>query len=117
MLIGFEEINTILLSKNITITGALHIGAHECEELSFYNKLGLQDSDIIWVDAIPNKVTEARNRGIPNVFNAVISNKDDEDIIFNVTNNCQSSSILELGTHAQEYPDIVYGIKRIIRFI
>ena len=34
----------------------LHIGAHECEELSFYNQLGLKEEDIIWVDAINEKV-------------------------------------------------------------
>ena len=42
MLIKFEEINKILLSNNINITGSLHIGAHECEELDFYNNLGLK---------------------------------------------------------------------------
>ena len=33
MLIAFEEIYQILTNYGITITGALHIGAHECEEL------------------------------------------------------------------------------------
>ena len=35
MLISFEEINNVLLSKNINITGAFHIGAHDCEEILF----------------------------------------------------------------------------------
>ena len=42
MLITFEQINEILLSKNININGSFHIGAHDCEELTFYNKLGLK---------------------------------------------------------------------------
>ena len=108
MLINFQQINKVLLSKNINITGSLHIGAHECEELVFYNNLGLNIKDIIWIDAIPSKVNEAKKRGIPNVYQAVITDKDDEDVTFNISNNVQSSSVLEFGTHAQEHPWVYY---------
>jgi FkbM family methyltransferase len=108
MLIKYEEIVKQFLLNNISITGAFHIGAHECEEMSFYNQLGLNMKDIVWIDAIPSKVTEATNKGILNVYNAVITDKDDEDIIFNISNNGESSSILELGTHLQEHPGIFY---------
>ena len=108
MLISFEEINKKLLSENIKITGSFHIGAHECEELHFYNQIGLKAEDVIWVEAIPLKVNQSIKRGIPNVYNAVITDKNDEEIIFNISNNVQSSSVLELGTHLQEHPGIVY---------
>jgi FkbM family methyltransferase len=62
----------------------------------------------VWIDAMISKVNEATQKGIPNVYNAVITDKDDEEIIFNVSNNVQSSSVLELGTHLQEHPYIVY---------
>ena len=55
MLISFEEINKILLENNISITGGFHIGAHECEELGFYNKVGLKDEDIIEIKKILSK--------------------------------------------------------------
>jgi FkbM family methyltransferase len=108
MLINFEVIQRILLFKNIQINGVFHIGAHDCEEMDFYNKMGVKKEDVVWIDAIPTKVSEAKNRGIPNVYNAVITDKDDEDIVFNVSNNVQSSSVLEFGTHSREYPSIVY---------
>ena len=108
MLISFEEIVKILLENNIHIFGSFHIGAHECEEIHFYNKLGLKPEDVVWIDAITSKVNEARKRGIPNVYNGVITDKDDEDIIFNISNNVQSSSVLEFGTHSQEHPWVVY---------
>lgn len=108
MLITFEEIHKILLSKNININGSFHIGAHDCEEIAFYNYLGLKNEDVVWIDAIPSKCMEATNRGIPNVYNAVITDKDDEEIIFNVSNNVQSSSVLEFGTHSEEHPSVVY---------
>jgi FkbM family methyltransferase len=108
MLISFQEIKTILLQMNITVNGSFHIGAHECEELDFYNKLGLTPNDILWIDAIPSKVIEAQNRGIPNVYNAVITDKDDDDVLFNIANNGQSSSVLDFNTHSQEHPWVVY---------
>jgi hypothetical protein len=108
MLIDFKEINKILVENNIDIIGAFHVGAHECEELQFYNTLGLKNKDVVWIEAIPSKVNEAITRGVPNVYNAVITDKDDEEIVFNVSNNCQSSSVLEFGTHSIEHPNVVY---------
>lgn len=108
MLISLEEINQVLSSKNIKIKGSLHIGAHDCEEMTFYNQMGLNKEDIVWIDALPFKVSEAKNRGIPNVYNAVISDKDDEEVVFNISNNFQSSSILEFETHSKEHPYVVY---------
>ena len=108
MLIGVHEIKQILSSKNIEIHGCFHIGAHECEELGVYDYLGIKPEKIVWIDAIPSKVAEAKQRGIPNVYNAVITDKNDEEVIFNVSNNVQSSSVLEFGTHLQEHPGIVY---------
>ncbi len=108
MLISFEENVKILLENNIHIFGSFHVGAHDCEEIDFYNKLGLKLEDIVWIDAVDSKVNEATKRGIPNVYNAVITDKDDEEITFNVSNNVQSSSVLEFGTHSQEHPSVVY---------
>lgn len=109
MLISVEDIKQVLLSKNIIINGVFHIGAHECEELDFYNNiLGVKSEDVIWIDAIISKVIDAKIRGIPNIYNAVITDKDDEDVVFNVSNNNQSSSVLEFGTHSTEHPGIVY---------
>ena len=108
MLIPVEIIRDILSSANIHINGAFHIGAHNCEELTAYSQLGLSDTKIVWIDAIPYKVREQQQRGIPNVFNAIISEVDNELVEFHVSNNGQSSSLLELGTHAYEHPEVVY---------
>jgi FkbM family methyltransferase len=108
MLISFEEINKILLDNKISVNGCFHIGAHECEELDFYNKLEIKKEDVIWIEAISSKVDEAKKKGVPNVYNAVITDKDDDDIVFNISNNVQSSSVLEFGTHSHEHPWVVY---------
>jgi FkbM family methyltransferase len=106
MLIPFEEIRSVLESNNIHVNGALHIGAHECEELFFYIKLGIH-KNIVWVDAIHEKVIEAKYKGLP-IYEAIITDKDDEDVTFNISNNGQSSSVLEFGTHSKEHPHVVY---------
>ena len=107
-LISFEDINNVLISRNITLTGVFHIGAHECEEMGLYNRFGVNSEDVLWIDANNYKVGQARQRGIPNVYTAVITDTDDKDIEFNIANNMQSSSVLELGTCLQEHPEIVY---------
>ncbi len=108
MLISFDEINKILLSKMIHINGCFHIGAHDCEEMEFYNKLGIKKEDVVWIDTIPLKIIEAMQKGIPNVYSAVITDKDDDDIVFNISNNVQSSSVLDFKTHSQEHPNVFY---------
>jgi hypothetical protein len=108
MLIPYHRIRDILTAHNISITGAFHLGAHECEELAFYQQLNLAPTDVIWLDAIPQKVIEAQQRGIPNVHHAVITDKDDDDVTFHISSNGQSSSVLEFGTHAQEHPWVTY---------
>jgi len=108
MLINTDTILQTLSKYGITITGAFHIGAHDCEELGFYQSLNLTMNDIVWIDAIPIKVEEAHLKNIPNVFQAVVTDKDDEIIDFHISNNIQSSSVLEFGTHAQEHPWVVY---------
>lgn len=79
----------------IKIHGVLHIGAHLCEEKNLYESWGVSSENIIWVDAIP------RCEG---VHKAVISNTDGEKVTFYTTNNHQSSSILEMGTHQIRHP-------------
>ena len=108
MLFTFDELSNIIKSNNINITGILHIGAHNCEELPTYNKLGITNDNIIWIDALSKKVEECKNSGIPNVYNAIVTDEDDKPVIFNVSNNDQSSSVLQFKTHAIAHPDIVY---------
>jgi ethanolamine utilization protein EutP (predicted NTPase) len=98
MIIDIEDIQGILLSKKISIKGCFHVGSHDCEELTNYNMLGVKTEDIVWVDALSFKVYQSVSRGIPNVYHALITDKDDEDTLFNVANNLRSSSILEFGT-------------------
>lgn len=103
MLIPKEKVRELLAKYGIQITGVLHIGAHECEEIDTYNYMNVPSRRVIWIEALEDKVELSQKRGIPNVYHSVISDKDDETISFMRTNNDQSSSILEFGTHAKHY--------------
>lgn len=104
MLIKQEAVIDALAKAGITPRGVLHIGAHECEELPFYQRIGVSKDNMVWIDAVSSKVQQAKDKGIPNVFQAVITDKDDDTVTFKITNNVQSSSILEFGTHAVHHP-------------
>jgi hypothetical protein len=108
MLISLSDIFQALWDNKINITGAFHIGAHTCGEMNFYNRLGLSDDDILWLEANNKLVISARERGIPNVYKAVVTDQDDADIVFNISNNDQCSSVLELGTCTTEHPEVKY---------
>lgn len=118
MLIEGNIIKNILFENNININGALHIGAYECEELPFYKYcLNIEENDIIWIEANKDKVEENIKNGKINIYNALITDKDNENTKFNISNNGQSSSILELETHKIEYPKISYISDTIINSI
>lgn len=117
MLIPLNEIFSTLSKYNVKAKGALHIGAHDCEELSFYTEL-LQYNDetnLVWIEAMESKVLKAKERGILNIYQGVVTDKDDEEIIFHVSQNlhcfpenCESSSILELGLVSLYHPQVSY---------
>jgi FkbM family methyltransferase len=106
MLISSETVLELLTKHNVTIRGALHIGAHECEERSFYNTyLKLSDEDVLWIDGNPVKVEEMKRKGIHHIYHGVLNDKDGE-VVFNITDNSQASSILELNHENGYYNDI-----------
>ena len=108
MLILEDELASIMEEYGIALNGVFHIGAHKCEEMPIYKKLGLEPTDVVWIDAMDTYVFLAKKWGIPHIYNAVVTDKDDDVISFNISNNNQSSSILELETHLLEHPDIHY---------
>ena len=97
-------LSQLVKKYNIQFKGVLHVGAHECEELGDYEQY-IQRSKILWIEAMENKV-EANYEHLL-IENAVISDKE-ETLKFNVSNNGQSSSLLELGLHKQFHPHIHY---------
>lgn len=84
--------------------GVIHVGSHRQEERHFYaTGLNVDPDRILWVDA--NESLCAQH---PGTVNAVLADVVGKEVDFIVTNNDgMSSSILELGLHASEYPECV----------
>lgn len=88
-------------------TGIIHIGAHLMEERKNYLSMGVDN--IIWIEANPKLYEKIKNENVSSkelFFNYAISNKDNEMCELNITNNGQSSSILELDKHKMYHPEV-----------
>ena len=111
MLIPLNALVNVMPYK---LKGVLHIGAHECEEKKSYNEQGVNDENIYWVEALELLVNKMMNKNPSmHIYQALIHEEDDKNVIFHITNNIQSSSILEFGTHATHHPN-VYSIGDIL---
>lgn len=98
----------ILVEKyKINFKGILHVGAHECEEINDYEKY-LSRNKILWVDALTNKVELCKQK-FPNLLiELAIVSDEVKEVNFNVSNNGQSSSMLEFGLHEKFHPHVKY---------
>ncbi len=102
MLIDFNSIK----KYDIPVKGVIHVGMHKAEEYPIYKESGVET--IIFVEA--NKALVDAYAPIDEncyIVHAAVSDIQ-EDVEFNITNNYESSSILELGDHAVIYPHIKY---------
>ena len=104
MLIPLHE---LVKKYNINFKGILHVGAHECEEIVHYD-VYLPRNKVLWIEALPEKV-EFCKKIYPdiNIENAIISDIE-ETVTFKVSNNYQSSSILDFELHLVHHPQIHY---------
>jgi FkbM family methyltransferase len=94
---------------NLPSMGVLHVGAHEAEEFDFYDALGW--GPITWVEAQPSLVLKLRNRldsKKNRVIEAAVWDESGVELKFKISSNSQSSSLLDLGTHSDDYPLITY---------
>ena len=104
MLIPFN----IMPIKNIK--GIIHIGAHEAEELNDYVLAGI--TNVLWVEANPNKQKIIEKKISPftkmKLGQFAATSVSGGTGRLNISNNGQSSSLLNFGTHALHYADIKY---------
>ena len=104
MLIPFDKIYN---KYKMNIRGILHIGAHKCEEQYIYNKFGINNDRIIWVEANPNLVIENLKKDSTIIIkNFICCEKDTGTTTLNIANNGASSSVYEFGTHSKYFPTI-----------
>lgn len=110
MLIPFDY---LFKKFHIQCKGVLHIGAHYGEEAPAYESVGIKE--VIWIEALPqafgilSQNMKKYSGMVHHCICACISDVDGEDVTFNVASNeGQSSSYLQFGTHAREHPTVKY---------
>lgn len=105
------------LIEGLKIKGVLHIGSHNYEEQSFYNSLDIRN--IIWVDAFNNARDPSGSAADPvnptNTYEALITDKDNIEYTFNISNNTESSSILNMKEHTRYHPEVYYVDNKVIK--
>jgi FkbM family methyltransferase len=88
--------------------GVLHIGAHKGEELASYDNLGIEN--VVWIEGNPSLAENLKRRLEPRgdqlVYNYLVSDTNDQEFDFKITNNGESSSILEMEKHLEHHPHI-----------
>lgn len=96
------------------ITGILHVGAHECQERKQYHQLGLTDNDIVWIEGNERLVAFVKTMHPQIYMIGAMVDEVQQERTFYITNNGQSSSILELGTHKEHHPTVqVIGTRQV----
>ena len=90
----------------VTPKSVLHIGAHNAEELEAYTKHNW--SQVTWVEAQPEKI-EYLKKKLPahhKLIQAAVWNESGISLDLKVMSNTESTSLLNLGTHASEHPSV-----------
>lgn len=100
-------LNTLILKYNIPTRGIIHIGAHQAEEAEIYESNAYEN--VIWIEGneelIPYLQKKLNQFTRQKAYLALID-IEEKEIVFNITNNAQSSSIYDLKEHLEQYSEI-----------
>ena len=107
MLIDFRQ---LFPKYNLNFKGVLHIGANVGEERFIYDGLGIRKQ--IWIEGNPEIFLKLKENVSYNpnavAFNYLIGDVSKESVLHVSNNGSQSSSVLNLGTHKTQHPDVHY---------
>lgn len=84
----------------------VHVGAHNAEELEAYTEAGWDK--VIWIEVQPSRIEILREK-LPKhhkLIEAAVWDKENISMNLNIMTNTESTSLLNLGSHAQEHPDV-----------
>ena len=105
MLIQFSD----LCSKyGISPKGIIHVGACQLEEIEDYKSQGI--NNVVWIEGNPDlvKLNSERAKSEGHILiEGLVYDIDDLEVEFNITNNSQSSSILDFKKHSEYHPHVV----------
>ena len=90
--------------------GVIHVGAsfgQECKLYDHYNQ------NVIWIEPIPDVFFELKKNvkkfNKQNCYNYLVTDIDDKEYDFKITNNSLSSSIFSLEEHKKMWPEVEFS--------
>jgi len=94
----------------------LHVGAHDAEEREAYFGKDWGSQGIVWVESQTELVEKLAKKLLGSsrerVINATAWDVTGEQLTFHISNNSQSSSLFEFGTHSNHHPDVFFKSER-----
>ena len=94
------------LFEQVPVKGIIHVGAHFAEEIRDYHDHGI--SRIIWIEANHDLYHDLLQKTINHIGSSVVFcaafNEDRKTLELNISDNSQSSSLLDFEEHAIEHP-------------
>jgi FkbM family methyltransferase len=101
---------------NLKIKGVLHIGAHFGQELTTYEKVGIEN--VMFFEPLPHtfeKLKEnTKDKNVVLVKTALGNHIGEIEMFVESANQGQSSSILEPSIHLKQYPHIKFNNKVVV---
>jgi len=94
--------------------GVIHVGANTGQEMESYRFAGLQS--VVYIEPIPDVFMKLQRRiagdSRHHAIKALCTEREGDDVDFYIaSNDGQSSSIFEFGSHAEQHPDVTYRSK------
>ncbi len=91
---------------NVNPSFLVHVGAHNAEELEQYTEAGW--NQVTWIEAQPSKIQGLKEKIPPHqkLIEAAVWHEDGISLKLNIMTNTESTSLLNLGTHATEHPTV-----------
>lgn len=104
----FIPVSELQSDWNLSVNGVLHVGAHIGEEALQYE--GAAWTPVIWIEAqqdLAHDLREKLNPQLHRVIEAAVYDENGVALSLHISSNSQSSSLLNFGTHQQDYPEIL----------
>lgn len=104
------SLKTLVEKYNVHPKGVLHVGANVGEEAVQYEEQGIKN--VVWIEANPDifQTLVMNVSGLGHkYYNFCAGDENIDEVVFHIANNAgQSSSVLPLGTHAKNHPNVRY---------
>ena len=107
------DLKSVIKELQINITGAIHVGGYDAQELPLYRSLGLFNSIVFEPQKRMYDLIKSKCIVNEKVYNIALGSEDFETEMFisDKEGVTQSSSILEPKVHLTEHPEVTFPSK------